>query len=179
MVTKDEFIIGRQTMKCSSHEAEIRKYRWFKGKSGARWLVADQPNEGDNVYVEEMNPNGGHGFQGFGGRTLTFPLINGGEIKLKAPWMSNSNALFNDTGHDVRNKHLTFVVIAKKRDTIGPHYNTRLSGILYKDDNWTIGLFDRGKHRAQMLANKLGHSIYLYSESQGGSSCGPVDPDKK
>ena len=51
-----------QGMTCGSEEAEKRCYKLLRGTSGRRWLVALQPNEADNVYVE-----GEVGSDGFGG----------------------------------------------------------------------------------------------------------------
>jgi len=49
----DKVIPSRMEMICGSYEAEVRKYIPFVVTEGDRagmlWLVADQPNMGDNV----------------------------------------------------------------------------------------------------------------------------------
>ena len=39
-------------MTCGSAEAENRTYKLIVGRTGRRWLVAIQPDEADNTYVE-------------------------------------------------------------------------------------------------------------------------------
>jgi len=51
--------------------------------------------------------------------------------------------------------------------------------VLYEDTEPTVGEFGRGKKIAKEFANKLGKTVYCYSQSQGGSSDGPVEPDEK
>jgi hypothetical protein len=74
----------------------MRKYKMLTGKSGKRWFIAIQPNEGDNVYCE-----GGPGSDGFGGREIAFTLDSGEVVKVIGPWHSNSGALLADTGYDL------------------------------------------------------------------------------
>lgn len=173
--TANDYVIQRQPMRSGQGEAQSRKYRKYIGKSGRTWLVADQENAGANVYVsadpQELKP-GYRGFQGFGGSALTFPLVDGGEIQLKEPWHSNTTALWKDTGIDVRDKHYTFVVVSRERKS-GEHYEMIMADVLYKDDAPQLGTFDRGKDIARELLTTLSlDSVALYSESEGGSSCG-------
>ena len=114
--TENDFVVGRQPIICGSAEAESRKYYKYVGKSGKIWLVADQEDAAANIYAE-----GGPNSDGFGGRTLTFQLVNGSEIKLKGPWHTNAQALFEETGIDVRDRHYTFVVISRRRES-GVHF---------------------------------------------------------
>ena len=167
------FTVGRKAMICSSAEAESRKYFLYKSKKGRKWLVADQPNAGDNVYVE-----GGPNSEGFAGRTLTFPLVNGEEVSLQGPWHTTSNGLFAATGVDVRDKCLTFGVISHERKC-NSAYETEMIDVIYQDEKPIIGTFDRVREIAQKIANKLGKAVFCYSESKGGSSCGQVKPEGK
>lgn len=169
--TENDFVIGRLPMICGSAEAESRKYHKYIGKSGKIWLVADQEDAAANVYVE-----GGPNSDGFAGRTLTFPLVEGGEIKLKGPWHANSDSLLADTGVDVRNKHRTFVVISRDRKC-GERYESIMVDVLYKDEDWQIGSFHRGDLLAREWAREIGAPVFLYSQSAGGSSNGQVKPD--
>jgi len=171
----EEYIIERQPMICGSYEAEIRKYHKYQGKKeGSIWLVADQPNAGDNIYYCDFDPKS----QGFAGRTLHFTLVDSTEIDLPAPWHSNSEHLFRDTGVDTRDKHLTFVVIAKRRE-LTTDYQTIYKDIVYIDKEPQIGYFDRGRQMARQLAKQLDIQLFCYSRSQGGSSDSPIDPDEK
>lgn len=170
--TDNDFVIGRLPMICGSAEAESRKYHKYLGKNGRTYLVADQPDAGANVYVE-----GGPNSDGFGGRTLTFPLVNGGEIKLKGPWHTNSGDLFANTGVDVRDRHYTFVVISRRRES-GKNYESIMVDVLYKDDEAQLGSFHRGDSLAREWAREIGAPVFLYSQSSGGSSCGQVKPDQ-
>lgn len=169
--TDNDFVVQRQPMICGSAEAESRKYHKYLGKNGRTYLVADQPDAGANVYVE-----GGPNSDGFGGRTLTFPLVEGGEIKLKGPWHTNSDDLFANTGIDVRDRHYTFVVISRDRKS-GKNYESIMVDVLYRDDEPRLGSFHRGDELARQWARELGGPVYLYSQSSGGSSCGQVKAD--
>lgn len=168
--TKDSYIIERQPMISGQGEAQSRQYHMHVGKSGRRWLVAVQEAAAENIYVE-----GGPNSDGFGGATLTFPIEEGEPVVLKGPWHANADSLFQDTGIDVRDRHRTFVVVAKDR-----HYEngrTILTGILHKDPEPQLGSFHRGDLIAREIARKLDCPVILYSQSSGGSSCGPVKPD--
>lgn len=170
-----DYIFERQPMISGQGEAVSKKYHGYVGKSGNIWLVADQPNSADNIYKTDNPENKGK--HGFGGATLKLSLVQGGEFLLKGGWHSNADGLFFDTGVDVRNKHETFVVISKERAYDSEHgYRTILKDVLYQDEAPQIGTFNRGEEIAKRLANELGHKVFLYSKSQGGSSCGPVDP---
>lgn len=164
--------IGRQPMISGRGSAESRRYRKYLGKSGRTWLVADQPNPAANIYVE-----GGPNSRGFGGSTLTFPLVDGGEVSLKGPWHTNSDALFADTGVDVRDKHYTFVVISRRRES-GPIFETICVDVLYRDEEPQLGSFHRGDLLARQWAREIGAPVHLYSSSEGGSSSGFVKPDQ-
>lgn len=169
--TDNDFVIARQPMICGSSEAESRRYHKHVGKSGKVWLVADQEDAAANVYIE-----GGPNSDGFGGRTLTFPLVDDTEVKLKGPWHTNADSLFQDTGVDVRDRHYTFVVISRSRE-LGEHYESIMIDVLYKDDAPQLGSFHRGDLLARNWANQIGASVFLYSQSKGGSSCSQVKPD--
>lgn len=168
-----DYIIEEQSIQCGSYEAEKRKYRKVIGKSGRIWLYAIQGNSADNIYV-----SGSKNSDGFGGRTLSFTLEDGSIEELKGPWHTNSDDLYNNIGIDLRNKHLTFVVISESRNRIQieRRYYTKMVNVLYKDIKSTIGRFDRGEKIAQKIANKSQQCIYCYTQSQGGSSNFSIEP---
>ena len=147
-------------------EALNRKYKMFKAKETDEvFLVAIQPNEADNIY---------QGFtydtksDGFGGRWMEFELENGSKIKLQGPWHTNSDSLYKSTGYDIRDKHLTFVVISKGLETKG--YSQIMKDIVYMDKEPQVGNFNRGEGIANKMVKELGMSLHLYSKSTGGSS---------
>jgi len=171
------FLIENLSMICGSYEAEIRKYKKVIGKSGETWLYAIQDNSADNIYVSDKNPNS----DGFGGRTLEFILEDGTILPLKAPWHSNAGALFNDTGIDLRDKHLTFVVIAldRKMKSTKRGYLIEMIEVIYKDEHPIISEYNRGEKIAQKLANELNRPVICYSQGISGSSNGMIEPTIK
>jgi len=163
-------------MICGQHEAQERKYKKLIGKSGRIWLVAVQDNPADNIYVSadsQENEPGYRGFRGYAGATLKFGLEDGATECLTGPWHTNCKDLFSDTGYDIRDKHLTFGAVSRKRE------KGWLIDVLYIDKDWTLGAFERIHKIAQEFADKLNCEVYYYQESQGGSSCGPVKPFEK
>jgi hypothetical protein len=169
-----DYIEEPYRMICGSYEAEIRKYKMYMGKSGRRWLVAIQPNEADDIYVE-----GGPNSNGFAGRTLNFTLEGGEVVSLKGPWHSSSGSLFGDTGVDIRDKHLTFTVIGLDRThTEDRSYRTIIKDIIYQDKEPVIGEYYRGTKIAMKLAKELNKPVMCYSKSTGGGSSGLVYPDQ-
>lgn len=144
-------------MICGSSEAQERRYKLYVGQ-GLRWLVADQENAADNIYVE-----GGPGSQGFAGRELTFKLVDGGEIRLKGRWHTNSHSLFQATGIDVRDKYFTFGAIG--RDAKG---SMGVSDVLYMDEDWTLGEYDRIEKKANLMAVEYGKLCFSYQSNIGG-----------
>lgn len=167
-----DYQVPKRKMTSGIGEAEKRKYRFFKGKSGKAWLVADVENAAEHIYVE-----GGKNSQGFGGAELEFELASGdGVIKLKGPWHSNCDAFFCDTGVDIRDKHYTFVIVSRSVEYPGNIYNPLMKDVLYMDKEPCLGSFYRGDELAQKIANELNETVKLYSESSGGSVCKPVEP---
>lgn len=178
------FVIGEYQQISASGEVAARKFHMVKGKSGMRWLYsAVDQDVASFVYVE-----GGPGSRGFGSRDIRFELVEGGAVLLTGPWHSNADAMFRDTGIDVRDKMFSFCVIAKRRGRIkfigetafGPREITRdtLEDVLYMDKAPVLATFERPeiKEMAEWFADMLGHSVYLYKETRGGSSNGSVDP---
>ncbi|MFW9874523.1 MAG: hypothetical protein ACFFG0_15560 [Candidatus Thorarchaeota archaeon] len=166
-----DFEIKHRLMTCGSDEAESRKYFRLLGKDGKLWLVANQPNAADNIYVEGSKSDKNTGFEGFGGRTLTFTLVHGQEIKLKGPWHSNANSLLYATGVDIRDKHLTWGCIGKSWKS-GPDWQGTILDVIHMDKEPVIGEFNRIEKLANEVAKELGMELYYYKQSQGGSTSG-------
>jgi hypothetical protein len=168
-----DYIEEPYRMICGSYEAEIRKYKMYIGKSGKRRLVAIQPNEADDIYVE-----GGPNSDGFAGRTLNFILESAEVVSLKGPWHTRADSLFQDTEIDLREKYLTFVVIGLDRGCTDVGYRTIIKDVIYKDEKPTIGEYYRGTKIAMKLAKELNKPVMCYSKSTGGSYSGLVYPDQ-
>lgn len=164
---------GPYHMTCGSYEAERNIYRKLTGKSGLTWLVKVGRQAAEHVYVE-----GGPRSRGYGGRTLKFELEDGSLLSLTGPWHTTADELFKDTGHDVRGTYATFVVIGRDRDATDSG-RTIIRDVVYKDEAPTEGLFSRGEHLAQKLANKLGVKLYFCMESSGGGMTSWADPEKE
>jgi hypothetical protein len=163
----NDYATGRYEMICGSHDAERRVYRKYECKRGV-WLVAVQPNAAENVYFHDPKDASS---QGFAGRTLSFPLEDGTVYEAKGPWHSNADRLYKDTGIDVRNTHYTFVVLAMARDG----WPTILRDVVYKDAQPVLGSFTRYKE----LIKRYPQAQVYYSESSGGSSCGPISAEDR
>jgi len=156
---------------CGSQDAEKRRYRRVdNGKT--IYLIADQPNAADNIYKSSPGPS-----EGFGGRTLSFPLVDGTVIEVQGPWHIGADAFLLNRFPELAVQHYTFGVIGLERESTWP--KTIIRKVIYKDDDWVLGPFQRVQSIAQEKANELGCTVYCYSQSQGGSSCGPVNPKKE
>lgn len=156
-------------------------YHVYVGKSGKRWLVPTNiPNPADHIIVE-----GGPKSDGYGGATLTFKLDDGTTLDLTGPWHSNSNALLNDTGLDIRHKHRGTVGVALglRRDPAGHgtrNFYPTYTDLVYLEED-TVGRFagDVLNKVGQEIANDLGETVYGFSQSTGGGSCKAFQPKNK
>lgn len=149
-------------------------YHLVVGKSGRAWLYplnSDHP--ADNIHCTN-SANWDIVGEGYGGSTLKFNTDKG-EFLLKGGWHSNSDALLSDTGIDITDKCLTYVVIALKAESTYPSY--LMEDILHDDNGWVLGLYDRGDSLAKRFANELGVKVFKFTQSLGGGSMGWVHPD--
>ena len=159
-------------MRCASSEAEERSYRMALDGKGCVWFYClEATSPGDTVYFHD--PNDLHS-DGFAGRTITFRIGKTGQYLAKGPWHSNTDALYERTQIDLRAKHLTFGAVALRRSY--DHLDTVLEDLLHIDKEPELGEFSRVEKIAQGHADRLGHPVFYYSESSGGSGCGPVYP---
>ena len=162
------------------HDREITLWRKVIGKSGRIWVYPIIANSGDQIHVSANsaeNEPGYRGFRGYGGSTLKFLLEDGEILELHGPWHSNSDALVEDTEIDLRDKHLTYMIIAKEREC-NDHSQCTFKDVLYQDTQPMVGEFYRGTLLAMKMSKDLGIPLALYSESPGGSSNGIVYPDQ-
>jgi len=176
---ENEYVTEDYQMFSGQGEAVERKYRKYIGKSGNTWLVADQENAAENVYVTNNPQNttsSSQGFEGFGVATLSMPLVDGTTFLLHGGWHSNADALFADTGVDVRNQTYTFVVLSKERVTMDDgSYRTIMRDVVYKDEKPTLGSY----YRYREIVKRYPEANYVYSSSRGGSSCGLISKEDR
>lgn len=146
-----------------------------KSKYTIDWLVATNvENQANYVYCRAR---GNERSDGYGGATFNFALEDGSKFQLQGPWHSNSSDLFKDTGYDVRQKHYTFCVIGTNTEYSNNNYSRqRIVSIIHKDKQPTLGHFYRGDILAGEIANMLGQQVYIFSESEGGSHSGTINP---
>ena len=125
---------------------------------GNTWLLPSNiQNKADHIWVETDNPTG------CSGRRIEFNLANGDTIKVKGPWHTNANSLYNATGIDYRDLTLTWGLIAERRIDLYVYEN-----ILYIDQKPTLGIYTRIKD----LANSLTQEVAYHVNSHGGSTSG-------
>lgn len=161
-----DFIVERQPMICGSAEAERLIYRKVQASNGYTYYVPiNSPEPGAQIQVDTHDPNS----DGYGGRALTFALEDGTKDRVKGPWHTNSDDLYADTGIDLRNQHLTFVVVARDRYS-DEDYRTVLGDVLYQDEQPVLGAFDRYKEILARFPDEP--TLFYYSQSRGGSVCG-------
>lgn len=155
-------------------------YKKVVGKSGRTWVYQDKTQSAaDFIHISAdpvENKLGYKGLRGYGGRELSFPLEDGSTETLVGPWHANAEALFEDTGIDLREKHLTMCIIGQSWSWV--ENVSYIQDVLFEDLLPTEGDYFRGTKIAMDLARGLGKSVVCYSESVGGSSFGLVYPDQ-
>ena len=156
----------------ASEELSRYRFRSIVGSSGVKWYVptddsSDHP--GDNLYCTQ-SANWDESGSGFSGRTLDMRMGDGTVERLKGGWHSNAEAFYQDTGEDLRDKHKTYVVIAKRRDA------EYLYEVVYADSEPQVSGFRRGEELAKEYATKLNQPVVSFSRSAAGAVIGQVYP---
>lgn len=161
------YTIKHEQMVCASAQVEERRWKCIPGKTG-NWLVPINEKE-PAAHVHFHDPTDAHS-DGYAGRTLQFVLEDGTSYSAKGPWHSNADALFKDTGIDLRDQRLSFVVLSKG---IGSNqkYQTVMEDVVYIDTEPMLGRFDRWKE----LVPKYPEANYMYSQTSGGSVSGFIE----
>lgn len=155
-------------------QQQITLWDYTTDKKGTYWLwPVEHKEQGSMVHCGDIRA--GQRSEGYGGRVMNFPTKDG-VIKIQGPWHSNSDALFEATGIDLRDKHLTWGLIALKRESERNSYVFK--DVLHLDpDGGVLGRFERIDELAQKFANSLDKPVAYYMRSHGGSSCGYKYPD--
>ena len=159
---------------CAQTEAVEPIYRKIIGKSGCTWLVPIGKFAADNIQVSDGKPG-----NGYYGHTMVFNLEDGSTAEFIGLWHTNSDALFKDTGLDIRNKHATKVIIAEVAEYAKGDHRPTLSGIVYEDKDFEEGTFNRGTDLAEIFADKLNKPVYYYVMTGGGAHSGWKSPKEK
>lgn len=142
-------------------------YRDKKDKN-LLWCVRhNTDNPADHIYVGYPYDTGS---EGYAGRWLVFPTIDGTTVTLQGPWHSNSDALFEHTGIDVRNQHYVQLVVGLSRDQ-GPSYRTTIKDIVYYEPPG-INAFNVYKSVLRQLYEKYHRPLYYWHGGSGGSTYG-------
>ena len=165
----DTFEVPTKGMICGLSEQASIKYTMTEEPNGLMWMVgANVPDQANYVYCGSPKYTGS---EGFGGRWLTFELVDGKKIKLQGPWHSNADALFDHTGVDVRDRHYTFVVVSRKLK------HPLMSEILWIDPMPMLGERNRHKQICENLLERGEEDLFYYNETKGGSVTGPYTPE--
>lgn len=176
-VIKDKLYVDRMTMVSGlGQQASIPLWDYVleaDAEDSVYWFWPSQHDEpGAMVHVGGIYA--GKRSDGYGGRTLDFPTKDG-VIKIQGPWHSNTDALYERTGVDLRDKHRTIGVIALRRGMEGN--DSVLLDVVYADpDGGLVGTFDRIRDLAEKMATEANTVLFYYRKSSSGSSCGPVYP---
>ena len=148
-----------------------QKYTCYRDKRDARrlWLVgANTLAPADHIYVGYREDTGS---KGYGGRHMIFNLTDHNmAVTLQGPWHSNSDALYENTGIDLRDKHYVQLVVGLSRRN-GPSYRTTLTDIVYYEPPG-VRAYDGYKATMRELYEKYRCDLYYWHGGSGGSTCG-------
>lgn len=148
------------------------KYVKITGKEYT-WVIRQDLNP-STIWVQTPTKDG------ISGRPAAFDLVDDSTITLNGPWNTTADALYQDTGYDVTDRHYSFVVISLDYSQKKYEFNNyTMEDVLYKDNKWLRGKFSRPQELAQGFANKLNRPVYLYRQTQGGVSFEQIKPKKK
>ena len=155
--------------------APVRENSIRRTEPGGLWFYpANERNPADNVFFG--NPNWGkpghRRSNGFGGSILEFTLDDFSTIKIAGPWHGNADSMFVDTGLDLRDKHLTWGIVAKTKLESGWNQPLLYKDVLHLDTEPVVGTFDRIEDLAKKFVKELGCVVYYHRESCGGSHTG-------
>jgi hypothetical protein len=129
------------------------------------WLFpAGIDNRAEHIYTD--NPNKKE--EGFGGRTMQFPLGNGRTYEATGPWHSNAFGLLRATGIDLRREYYTQGCVALNRHQNMKNSDQRFGYVLISDDEPVLGMYSRIKCIAKLLAQYIDVPVYYYSDGSSG-----------
>lgn len=161
------------TKSARPHAGSDEPYKMVKSKSGRAYFYRDVKFGAGNIYAD-----GGPGSQGMGGSTCRFHLEDGTHYDSIGPWMTNANDLFRETGVDLRNKHASRLILARKTEYPKGQYCDRpdMIDVVHFEEEFIEGPFDRANILAQEIANKMGEKLFYFIETSGGAQMFHVTP---
>ena len=178
VIVRDEFRLSRHIGMVSAvgQQQEVKLWDYAQAKDGTYWFWPAEHKEPASMVHCGDTIKAGKRSEGYGGRLMQFPTKDG-IIEIQGPWHANSESLFEQTGFDIRDRHLTFGLVCMIRDH-DDNGDTIFRDILYIDpEEGKLGRYERINEMAQREANDLDTCVYYYNKSSGGSSNGPVYPD--
>lgn len=130
------------------------------------WLVGDNCiNPADHIYVGYTYDTGS---RGYGGRIMVFNLVDHNRaISLYGPWHSNTDALYENTGVDVRDKHYVQFVAGLGRLRDGGR--DVITDIVHYEEPGVRGYYDY-KALLPRLYERYKASITYWHGGSGGST---------
>ena len=157
-----------------AEQAAVKLWNYVIDADGTHWFWPhDHPEPGAMVHCGSPVMAGKRS-DGYGGATLNFSTPDG-VIPIQGPWHTNTNALFEKTGVDLRDRHLTYGVVGTGREY--ENNRTIITGLVHADPpEGVLGRFERIETLAQELADRECRPFYYFRRSRGGSSCGLVYP---
>lgn len=147
----------------------LNVYTKVVDQKGIVWLYANnRANPGDHIFMDDPNDLDS---QGYGGNEVRFILEDNSVYIAKGPWHSNSEHFYEETGIDLRDKHLTYVCVSVGLEFDPTNQLPVFLEVLHLDDEPTVGRFERYRDIAAKFPND---ARYYYSRSAGGASYGPL-----
>jgi hypothetical protein len=128
-------------------------------------------NPAEHVYSvsDEYDP------RGFGGSPVTFKMEDGSEYISRGTWYCAASYLPKEIYEEIKATYLTRCVISHK-PIVTKSFGSQVlmieddSDIIFMDDEWVLGEFDRGVQVAVEYAHKLSKDVYYWSLNTSGSS---------
>jgi hypothetical protein len=126
------------------------------------------PNPAEYVYSvsDKYDP------RGFAGRPIDFKMEDGSTYTSRGTWHCAASYLPKDVYEEIKDKYYTHCVIShtpiKYENYGGTIIIENEDDIIFMDESWVIGAFDRGEKLAVEYAHKLGKDVYYKSMNTGG-----------
>ena len=147
-----------------------RKFQMVTQEDGVKWFV---PTDGEPSEIYKS----GFDKRGFGGRALTFTLLDDTEFSVIGPWNISADELYRHTNIDLRDKHRTMGIVALRSEAfkfggMGNDYYD----VLHLDFGPVVGTIDRIPNLAQDFANKHNITVVYQVVTAGGGQMGSKRP---
>ena len=156
-----------QPMVCGSTEAESKVYTKHKGSSGHTWYWCDS----EHVYVD------GHK-NGFAGREIQLPMVDGTTEAVTGLWSSNSEAFETDTGVTVDHSYpISYMIGRLDKSAAGKFQTYNFAEVI--DQGEVNSTWQEILDLARRLDKEHGGGLFCCYKTSGGGSAGMVYHPKK